>query len=145
MEEDKIKWLEEQFNDIVGINGANIRFEDFKKVIKSQNEFFVERTFQIFDQDKDGAISLPEFIDSMHQFNDQNEDAKIKFLFQVYDIDSDGFIQAKELQQVMKACMLENGMIKVKLMTWPTHFSMMLLLKTLKFVKASLLMLSKLS
>ena len=108
MAEDNIKGLENQFNEMVGQNGS-IQLEDFKKVIHSQNSFFVERTFEIFDQDANGTISLPEFINAMHQFTD-SLDSKIKFIFKVYDIDNDGFIQEKELQQVMKACMDENGM-----------------------------------
>lgn len=72
--------------------------------------FFTERVFQIFDKDNSGTISLQEFLDSMHQFAGQSPDDKIRFLFKVYDIDGDGLIQLKELQDVIRACMEENGM-----------------------------------
>jgi Ca2+-binding EF-hand superfamily protein len=46
----------------------------------------------------------------MHRFTGENPEDKIKFLFRVYDVDGDGLIQEKELEQVMRACMEENGM-----------------------------------
>lgn len=49
--------------------------------------FFTERVFQIFDKDNSGTISLPEFIDAMHQFSGKTPDDKIRFLFKVYDLD----------------------------------------------------------
>ena len=66
--------------------------------------------FEIFDGDSSGSISLQEFLDCMHQFAGQNPEDKIHFLFKVYDVDGDGLIQQEELQQVMTACMEENGM-----------------------------------
>ena len=46
----------------------------------------------------------------MHQFTGENPEDKIRFLFKVYDVDGDGLIQEVELEQVMRACMEENGM-----------------------------------
>ncbi|XP_067002096.2 NADPH oxidase 5 [Anabrus simplex] len=104
-----LEWLEQLFRQTVG-NEKEIRRDDFKKIVMSKNPFFTERVFQIFDKDNSGSISLPEFIDSMHQFAGQSPDDKIRFLFKVYDIDGDGLIQHRELQHVMRACMEENGM-----------------------------------
>ncbi|XP_040570959.1 NADPH oxidase 5 isoform X2 [Lepeophtheirus salmonis] len=106
---ENLVWLENVFRRSVGGNGE-IRLEDFKGIVLSKNQFFVERVFNIFDKDDNGSISLQEFIDAMHQFAGQSPDDKIKFLFKVYDIDGDGLIQEKELQHVMRACMDENGM-----------------------------------
>ena len=47
----------------------------------------MERCFNIFDQDRDGKISLGEFIDAMYQFSGQDSAEKIIFLFKIYDID----------------------------------------------------------
>ena len=55
--------------------------------LSSLQPFFTERVFQIFDNDNSGSISLPEFLDAMHQFSGKSPDDKIKFLFKVYDID----------------------------------------------------------
>merc|ERR1719242_2642280 len=46
----------------------------------------------------------------MHQFSGQGEDEKISFLFKVYDLNDDGLIDESDLREVMKACMVENGM-----------------------------------
>ncbi|KAJ8982925.1 hypothetical protein NQ317_004581 [Molorchus minor] len=75
-----------------------------------QTPFFTNRVFDIFDKDNSGSISLKEFLDAVHQFAGQSPDDKIRFLFKVYDLDGDGLIQHKELQDVMRACMEENGM-----------------------------------
>ncbi|KAK9869219.1 hypothetical protein WA026_002969 [Henosepilachna vigintioctopunctata] len=101
--------LEQIFRQTVG-NEKEIKKEDFKKIVISKNPFFNERVFQIFDKDNSGSISLEEFLDSMHQFSGQSTEDKIKFLFKVYDLDGDGLIQHRELQHVMRACMVENGM-----------------------------------
>ncbi|XP_065367471.1 uncharacterized protein Nox [Calliphora vicina] len=101
--------LEQLFRNTVG-NEQEIRREEFKKIVISKNPFFTERVFQIFDKDNSGSISLQEFIDAIHQFSGQSADDKIRFLFKVYDIDGDGLIQHKELHDVIRACMEENGM-----------------------------------
>ena len=49
--------------------------------------FFVERAFRIFDRDKNGTVSMSEFIETMHQFAGQSTDEKLVFLFKVYDLD----------------------------------------------------------
>ncbi|XP_011202251.2 uncharacterized protein LOC105225471 isoform X3 [Bactrocera dorsalis] len=101
--------LEQLFRSTVG-NEREIRREEFQKIVTSKNPFFTDRVFQIFDKDNSGSISLQEFIDAIHQFSGQSADDKIRFLFKVYDIDGDGLIQHKELHDVIRACMEENGM-----------------------------------
>ncbi|XP_028902128.2 uncharacterized protein LOC105221203 isoform X1 [Zeugodacus cucurbitae] len=101
--------LEQLFRSTVG-NEREIRREEFQKIVTSKNPFFTDRVFQIFDKDNSGSISLQEFIDAIHQFSGQSADDKIRFLFKVYDIDGDGLIQHKELHDVIRACMDENGM-----------------------------------
>ncbi|XP_076029976.1 NADPH oxidase 5-like [Oratosquilla oratoria] len=106
---DNLEWLERLFRHSLG-HKSELSFEDFKKIVNSRNSFFAERVFQIFDVDNSGSVSLREFLDAMHQFAGKSPGDKIKFLFKVYDLDGDGLIQQSELQQVMKACMEENGM-----------------------------------
>ncbi|XP_034479034.1 NADPH oxidase 5 isoform X2 [Drosophila innubila] len=101
--------LEQLFRNTVG-NEQEIRREEFQKIVTSKNPFFTERVFQIFDKDNSGSISLQEFIDAIHQFSGQSADDKIRFLFKVYDIDGDGLIQHKELHDVIRHCIKENGM-----------------------------------
>ena len=47
----------------------------------------MERAFRIFDRDKNGTVSMSEFIETMHQFAGQSTDEKLVFLFKVYDLD----------------------------------------------------------
>ncbi|KAK9728753.1 Ferric reductase NAD binding domain [Popillia japonica] len=101
--------LEKLFKETVGTE-KEIRKEDFTKIVNSKNPFFTKRVFDIFDRDCSGSISFQEFLDAMHQFSGKTPEDKIKFLFRVYDLDGDGLIQRKELQDVMTACMHENGM-----------------------------------
>ncbi|XP_055921877.1 NADPH oxidase 5 isoform X2 [Eupeodes corollae] len=104
-----LEQLESLFRRTVG-NEKEISRAEFKKIVTSKNPFFTDRVFQIFDKDNSGSISLQEFIDAIHQFSGQSADDKIRFLFKVYDIDGDGLIQHKELHDVIRACMEENGM-----------------------------------
>ena len=55
--------------------------------------FFVERAFRIFDRDKNGTVSMSEFIETMHQFAGNTVDEKVLFLFKIYDLDDDGLLQ----------------------------------------------------
>ncbi|ODM93014.1 NADPH oxidase 5, partial [Orchesella cincta] len=110
LNKENILTLEKLFRTVVG-NGDFIRKEDFKQIIPTKNEFFVDRAFDIFNQSGSGFISLAEFLDAMHQFSSgENPDAKIRFLFKVYDADQDGVIKGEELETVIRACMSENGM-----------------------------------
>ena len=49
----------------------------------------MERAFRIFDRDKNGSVSMAEFIDTMHQFAGTGVDEKLVFLFKVYDLDGE--------------------------------------------------------
>lgn len=108
--EENINWLEQVFKSNVGKGKDEFTISEFKKIVPSKNEFFVERAFRIFDKDGSGTVSLPEFIETMHQFSGQGDDEKISFLFKVYDLNDDGMIDESDLREVMKACMVENGM-----------------------------------
>lgn len=110
LNEENIAWLEQVFRENVGKGKEEFTLDEFKKIVPSRNEFFVERAFRIFDKDGSGTVSLAEFIETMHQFSGQGEDEKISFLFKVYDLNDDGLIDESDLREVMKACMVENGM-----------------------------------
>ncbi len=63
----------------------------FKSLFDIPQPFFVERAFRIFDRDGNGAVSMAEFIDTMHHFAGQTSDEKLVFLFKVYDLDGECF------------------------------------------------------
>ncbi|XP_022126952.2 NADPH oxidase 5 [Pieris rapae] len=109
IDQSSVDRLERLFRETVG-DQREITSEHFQKIFVSKNSFFTKRVFQIFDEDNSGAISLQEFIAAVHRFGRQTPEDKIRFLFKVYDVDGDGLIQQNELQEVMRACMHENGM-----------------------------------
>ena len=49
----------------------------------------MEGAFRIFDRDKNGSVSMAEFVDTMNQFAGAAVDDKVMFLFKVYDIDGE--------------------------------------------------------
>ena len=59
----------------------------FKLFFFLNQEFFVQRTFTIFDKDKSGTISAAEFLETMSDFSKQGNTEKITYLFKIYDID----------------------------------------------------------
>jgi len=107
---ESVKHLEKVFRENLAKDKDEFTLAEFKKIVPSKNPFFVERAFRIFDRDKNGSVSMAEFIDAMHQFAGNGADEKLVFLFKVYDLDDDGLIQQSDLREVMKACMEENGM-----------------------------------
>jgi len=108
---DQIKHLEDVFKSQLTTGKEHLTLEEFKKIMPSKNNFFVERCFKIFDIDGDGTISMTEFLDKMYQFAGQQSDAdKILFLFKIYDIDGDGMLQLEELQLIMEEALRENGL-----------------------------------
>lgn len=102
-----LKHLEDVFKQVVG-DHEEICVSQFKRIVKSNNKFFVERIFKLFDTDNSGSISLEEFMTAMRSFAQLTLIEKLHWLFQIYDIDGDGLIQFSELRNVMKACMEEN-------------------------------------
>ena len=108
--EDQVKHLEEVFRRNLPKNKECLTLTEFKKLMPSKNVsfntcsyissngfqlyfsnyfqiFFVERVFNIFDQDGSGEISLAEFLDTMYKFAGKDPTNKLLFLFKVYDID----------------------------------------------------------
>ena len=70
----------------------------------------MEGAFRLFDKDGSGSVSLEEFLETMHQFAHQGEEEKLSFLFKVYDPNGDGVIDQTELKEIIRSCIMENGM-----------------------------------
>ena len=108
--EDQVKHLEDVFRQNLPANKECLTLTEFKKLMPSKNVsfnlceqlcilefqsyltnhlqvFFVERVFDICDQDGSGEISLAEFLDTMYKFAGKDPTNKLLFLFKVYDID----------------------------------------------------------
>ena len=103
--------LRRVFRENVGDTQKDMNLEEFKRIVPvCKRGFFTKRIFNIFDVDKDGKVSLKEFIHTMQQFSHDDDDTKIAFLFHVYDTDGDGVLQKEDIYEVLQACLTENGL-----------------------------------
>merc|ERR1719220_585957 len=108
--QDNITWLEKVFRENLAPGQKEFTLREFKKIVPSKNNFFVDGAFRIFDKDSSGTVSLEEFLETMHQFANQGEEEKLSFLFKVYDPNGDGQIDEGELKDIIISCVAENGM-----------------------------------
>ena len=62
-----------------------------------------ERLFAYFDKDKDGILSLPEFVNGMQSLFSQAEsfESLAKFIFNLYDFNSTGVIKKDDVRVVL--------------------------------------------
>ena len=75
--------LTKVFHEHLGKDKHDMDFEEFRRIVPCKKDFFVERIFSIFDKQKQGRVSLAEFVETVQQFSRDDDDAKIAFLFQV--------------------------------------------------------------
>ncbi|XP_040567795.1 NADPH oxidase 5 [Lepeophtheirus salmonis] len=107
---DQVRILKEVFQRNLKQGQDQLTMMEFKKIMPSKNEFFLERAFKIFDQDGSGTISMSEFFESINTFAAQGPSEKIIFLFKIYDIDGDGALQLEEIESIIRASLTESGM-----------------------------------
>ena len=70
-----------------------------------------ERMFAYFDKDKDGALSLKEFVNGMQSLFSQEEsfDSLAKFIFNLYDFNSTGIIKKDDVRVVLSYVPLQRN------------------------------------
>ena len=70
-----------------------------------------ERMFAYFDKDKDGALSLNEFVNGMQSLFSQEEsfDSLAKFIFNLYDFNSTGIIKKDDVRVVLSYVPLQRN------------------------------------
>ena len=70
-----------------------------------------ERLFTVFDQDKDGVLSLSEFVNGMKMLFSQSEtfDSLAKFMFNFYDFRSCGKIKKEDVRVVLSYVPLQKN------------------------------------
>ena len=86
--------LEEIFKGHLKPKQTTLTLDEFKGIMPSKNQWFLERVFKIFDIDGDGTISMAEFLDTMYKYAGSTSDVeKVQFLFKVYDIDGKNYNQ----------------------------------------------------
>ncbi|KAL4156260.1 hypothetical protein PRNP1_005291 [Phytophthora ramorum] len=71
-----------------------------------EDQFFVDRAFDVLDSDSSGALDWPEFIAALSALEKGDASRRIDFLFHAYDLNGDGFIQRHEVQFFFLASLL---------------------------------------
>ncbi|XP_033625250.1 NADPH oxidase 5-like [Asterias rubens] len=99
-----LAWVAKKFK-----GAQNIDRQTFKKVLQVKNEFFADRFFDVFDEDKTGMISLAEMMDGLFLLNEGTKEDKIQFFFTMYDLDNNGELDKDELRSLLKTGMVESS------------------------------------
>lgn len=74
-----------------------------------EDDMFVDRVFDLVDQDGSGQIEWDEFLTALSALEKGSNDLKAKFCLQIYDLDGDGLVSRSDLSQMfLSSCMLEN-------------------------------------
>mmetsp|Transcript_30140 Transcript_30140/g.85088 ORF Transcript_30140/g.85088 Transcript_30140/m.85088 type:complete len:162 (+) Transcript_30140:417-902(+) len=67
------------------------------------NNPFAVKILSLFDSDRDGFITMDEFVYALQSFrNLQHPEDKLKLVFKLYDLDNDGFVGEAELIATMR-------------------------------------------
>jgi len=84
--------------------------DEFREAIGLAESLFVDRLFQLFDENNDGVINFQEFICGLSILSIRGTlEEKMLFSFRIYDFDSDNKISNAELTSMLKTSLLENG------------------------------------
>ena len=84
--------LRQAFTKIAG-KDQQIDRSEFKKALGLKDEYFAERMFSLFDNDRTGIIDSEEFLKTVEELVFTTEEAKLKFAYQLHDINGDGVIE----------------------------------------------------
>ncbi|EGZ12555.1 hypothetical protein PHYSODRAFT_517254 [Phytophthora sojae] len=71
-----------------------------------EDQFFVDRAFDVLDKDGSGALDWPEFIAALSALEKGDASRRVDFLFHAYDLNGDGFIQRHEVRLFFLASLL---------------------------------------
>lgn len=90
------KILEELRQVFTKIGGKDQQIDrsEFKKAMGLKDEYFAERMFSMFDNDKSGFIDIEEFLKTVEELVFATEEEKLKFAYQLHDIN--GMVPSKK-------------------------------------------------
>jgi len=70
-----------------------------------------DRLFSVFDEDKNGFLSLQEFYDGMMTLFTKPFDELSLFIFKMYDVDGDGEINKNDIKSLMQYISIDKNII----------------------------------
>lgn len=71
-----------------------------------EDQFFIDRVFDILDADGSGILEWSEFIEALSALEKGDAETRVRFLFRVYDLSGDGAIHRSEIQRFFLASLL---------------------------------------
>eukprot|EP01087_Luapelamoeba_hula_P014023 TRINITY_DN4046_c2_g1_i1.p1 TRINITY_DN4046_c2_g1~~TRINITY_DN4046_c2_g1_i1.p1 ORF type:complete len:189 (-),score=62.17 TRINITY_DN4046_c2_g1_i1:131-697(-) len=77
---------------------------EFREVMKQMgvvDSFLQDLIFNVFDENKDGAIDFPEFVNALSVMTRGYPDEKLEFSFKMYDTSGKGYITKEEMTKIM--------------------------------------------
>ncbi|TKS88477.1 EF-hand calcium-binding domain-containing protein 1 [Collichthys lucidus] len=72
------------------------------------DDMIMDGVFRTFDKDKDGFISMREWIEGLSVFLRGTLDEKIKYCFDVYDLNGDRYISREEIIPMLKNSLIRQ-------------------------------------
>lgn len=87
-------------------------FKDGVSSLAFEDDHFVDRVFEILDENNNGSIEWPEFVNAVNALETGSAYDKLAFCFRVYDRDHDGSIERDELLEMFTAMLLRSGKAK---------------------------------
>ena len=113
--QEEINKLYQRFKKLDTDGNDELSPEEFLDIPALTNNPLVHRVIHVFDKNKDGKISFPEFLEGLSTLSvGADDEKKMHFVFQVYDYDDDGVISNGDLFKVLKM-MVGNNLSDVQL------------------------------
>ncbi|KAM3728966.1 Neuronal calcium sensor [Dirofilaria immitis] len=99
------KWHKDFINDYPS---GEMKMDEFQNIYKQffpngDPTKFATFVFNVFDSNKDGCISFPEFIIALSITSRGTLDEKLDWAFSLYDVDKDGYITKDEMADIVEA------------------------------------------
>jgi Ca2+-binding EF-hand superfamily protein len=104
LSQEQVEKLRETFLKLSDGEGHVNRYK-FSEGLKSlgiTNELLIEQNWNAFDDDRDGRVSIAEFLSAISIMSHGSLQQKLRFVFNMYDADGNGTLDKDELLQIFR-------------------------------------------